>query len=53
VIINCKKSPQKCKLRYGINGDPLKGGRMFGARGNLRDSQYVIHNWGLLYEVLL
>lgn len=53
VIINCKKSPQRCKLRYGINGEPLKGGRMHGARGNLRDAQYVIHNWGLLYEVLL
>ena len=50
VIINCKKSPQRCKLRYGINGEPLKGGRMQGARGNLRDDQSEIHNWGLLYE---
>ncbi len=50
VKINCKKSPQKCKLRYGINGEPLKGGRKLGARGNLRDDQSEIHNWGLLYE---
>ena len=53
IIINCKKSPHKCKLRYGINGNPLKGGRMSGARGNLRDAQCGIHNWGLIYDVLL
>lgn len=53
VILNCKKSPRNCKLRYAINGNPFKGGRMLGARGNLRDAQPIIHNWGLLYEVLL
>ena len=53
VIINCKRSPLKCKFRYGINGDPLKGGRLSGARGNLRDSQRTSHNWGLLYEFFI
>ena len=50
VIIKCIESPQNCKLRYGINGHPLKGGRLNGSRGNLRDSQSPIGNWCFLFE---
>lgn len=50
VIISCLQSPYECKLRYGINGDFLKGGRKSGPRGNLRDSQQAIHNWCLLFD---
>ena len=50
VIIKCIESPQNCKLRYGINGHPLKGGRNYGSRGNLRDSHGMVFNWALLFE---
>ena len=39
VVIHCVESPINCKLRYGINGEFLKGGRNHGPRGNLRDSE--------------
>ena len=51
VIIKCLESPLDCKLRYGINGEFLKGGRNKGPRGNLRDSQCPIPNWCLLFSV--
>lgn len=50
VIITCSESPQSCKLRYGINGEFLKGGRKIGPRGNLRDSQSIICNWCLMFD---
>ena len=53
VIISCKDVPNNCKLRYGINGEFLKGGRNVGPRGNLRDSQMPIPNWGYIYELFL
>lgn len=53
VVIKCLESPEGCKLRYGINGEFLKGGRHNGPRGNLRDSQSIISNWCFLYEVCL
>ena len=39
VVITCKESPIGCKIRYGVNGEFRKGGRLHGSRGNLRDSQ--------------
>lgn len=51
IVIECSDSPKGCKLRYGINGDLLKGGRRSGPRGNLRDSQSQIPNWCLLFEL--
>lgn len=51
IIINCMASPQGAKLRYGINGEFLKGGRVNGSRGNLRDSQNSLSNWCFLFEV--
>lgn len=50
VVLKCKESPDGCKIRYGINGEFLKGGRMRGPRGNLRDSQRLYHNWCFLFE---
>ncbi len=50
VIIHCAESPQNAKLRYGINGEFLKGGRKVGPRGNLRDSEKSVSNWCLMFE---
>ena len=51
VVIHCVESPQGSKIRYGINGEYLKGGRNTGPRGNLRDSQDLVPNWCLLFDV--
>ena len=53
VIICCKEFPNNCKLRYGINGEFLRGGRNIGPRGNLRDSQMTIPNWSYIFELYL
>ena len=50
VVVKCTESPCGCKLRYGINGEFLKGGRQNGPRGNLRGSRSGIPNWCLLFE---
>lgn len=42
VRITCTESPQDCKVRYAVNGDPLKSGNLHGPRGNLRDAA---DNW--------
>lgn len=52
VVITCKESPVDCKLRYGVNGEYLKGGRDKGSRGNLRDSGSFIYKWCLLFEYM-
>lgn len=53
VILKCKEQPLNCKLRYGINGEFRKGGRNWGPRGNMRDSQRPIPNWCLLFDILI
>ena len=75
VTLKCSSSPKGAKLRYGLNGDSHKGGsdnpylsiagRMYGARGNLRDNQgsYIykdingrklpLYNWAYTFEKLL
>ena len=53
VVIRCTESPDKCKLRYGVNGEFLKGGRKIGPRGNLRDSNDKCPGWSLLFEYML
>jgi len=50
IIINCIESPKGGKLRYGVNGEFLKGGRLHGPRGNLRDSRLYFPFWCLLFE---
>ena len=52
VIIMCNESPVNCKIRYGINGEYLKGGRLKGPRGNLRDSQSPAPYWCCIFEML-
>lgn len=41
VVITCQESPIGCRIRYGVNGEFHKGGRLHGSRGNLRDSQGI------------
>lgn len=50
VVVHCVESPKGCKLRYGVNGEFLKGGRNHGPRGNLRDSEKNASNWCLIFE---
>ena len=38
IRIICSEIPQNCKVRYAVNGDPLKSGKLHGPRGNLRDA---------------
>ena len=64
VRLKCSKSPLNCKVRYAVNGEKLKSGRLHGPRGNLRDSQggkerftiqgktYPIHNWAYQFDML-
>lgn len=42
IRITCSEIPQNCKVRYAVNGDPLKSGNLHGPRGNLRDAA---SNW--------
>jgi hypothetical protein len=63
VHIECSESPQGCRIRYAINGEYMKSGRVHGPRGNLRDSQgdsltiiikgekYPIHNWCYQFDL--
>ena len=53
VVIRCVESPNDCKLRYGINGEFLKGGRNHGPRGNLRDSESLLFNWSFIFQMQL
>jgi hypothetical protein len=50
IIINCIESPKGTKLRYGVNGEFIKGGRTNGSRGNIRDSQSAVSNWCMLFD---
>lgn len=63
VHILCDEFPKGCRVRYAVNGDKMKSGRLHGPRGNLRDSQgdslfltihgkdYPIHNWCYQFEM--
>lgn len=63
VIIHCSESPNNCRVRYAVNGVPLKNGNLHGPRGNLRDSQgdsltihiegkdYPIYNWCYQFDM--
>lgn len=64
ITITCQESPVGCRIRYGVNGDFQKGGRLHGPRGNLRDSQgeirkvtingttYPQDNWCYIFDNL-
>ena len=64
VRLKCITSPIDCKVRYAVNGEKMKSGRLHGPRGNLRDSQgekevltiqgknYPIHNWCYQFDMI-
>lgn len=64
VVITCQESPIGSRIRYGVNGEFRKGGRLHGPRGNLRDSQgetrkvtingktYPQDNWCYIFDYL-
>lgn len=64
VRLNCSNSPINCKVRYAVNGEKLKSGRLHGPRGNLRDSQgetekmtvqgttYPVYNWAYQFDMI-
>lgn len=52
VRLSCSRSPQKCKVRYAVNGERMKSGRMHGPRGNLCDSQQT-PNWCYQFDYLI
>ena len=59
----CSKEPQDCDVRYAVNGEWMKSGKLHGPRGNLRDSQgnivsfnieahkYLVHNWCYQFDI--
>ncbi len=63
IRLTCSKSPLNCKVRYAVNGEKMKSGRLHGPRGNLRDSQgqfvsfsiegkkYPLNNWCYQFEI--
>ena len=65
VHILCAETPKGYRVRYAVNGDKMKSGRLHGPRGNLRDSQgdsllltiqgkcYPIHNWCYQFDMLI
>ncbi len=52
IRLTCSKSPQNCKVRYAVNGEHMKSGRLHGPRGNLRDSQQT-PNWCYQFDKLI
>ena len=63
IHILCSEKPLGCRVRYAVNGEKMKSGRLYGPRGNLRDSQgkrisiklqgvnYPIHNWCYQFDI--
>ena len=63
IHISCMESPKKCRIKYAVNGEYMKSGRIFGPRGNLCDSQgdsisivihgthFPINNWCYQFDI--
>lgn len=63
VRLKCSQEPEACRVRYAVNGEKMKSGRLHGPRGNLRDSQgegtririagkyYPLHNWCYQFDL--
>lgn len=49
IVISCAESPHGCKIRYAVNGDYMKSGRLHGPRGNLRDQN---NHWCYQFDIL-
>ena len=52
IRLTCTEFPHDCKVRYAVNGERMKSGRMHGPRGNLRDSQHT-SNWCYQFDIRL
>lgn len=64
IRLTCSRSPLNCKVRYAVNGEKMKSGRLHGPRGNIRDCQgkkvkmlikgekYSINNWCYQFDML-
>ncbi len=64
IRLTCSKSVLNCRVRYAVNGEKMKSGRLHGPRGNLRDSQgdklsfciegkrYFLNNWCYQFDIL-
>jgi hypothetical protein len=50
IHILCSERPDGCRVRYAINGEKGKSGRLHGPRGNLRDST---SNWCWQFDILI
>lgn len=63
IRLTCSQSPINCRVRYAVNGEKMKSGRLHGPRGNLRDSQgdkvsfnainikYPLYNWCYQFDI--
>ena len=63
IHIRCSEPAYKCRVRYAVNGEYMKSGRLHGPRGNLRDSQgdslsikiqekdYPVYNWCYQFDM--
>lgn len=63
IRLTCSQSTLNCRVRYAVNGEKMKSGRLHGPRGNLRDSQgdkvsfsamnqnYPLHNWCYQFDI--
>jgi len=52
VRLSCSRSPHSCRIRYAVNGERMKSGRMHGPRGNLCDSQQI-PNWCYQFDYII
>lgn len=63
IRLTCSRSPMNCKVRYAVNGEKMKSGRLHGPRGNIRDSQcykisinierkeHLLYNWCYQFDI--
>lgn len=63
IRLTCSKSTLNCRVRYAVNGEKMKSGRLHGPRGNLRDNQgdkntiiikgksYPLYNWCYQFDI--
>jgi hypothetical protein len=49
VHITCSQSPNSSHVRYAVNGEYMKSGRLYGPRGNLCDFK---GNWCYMFDIL-
>ena len=50
IVVSCSQPVAGCKVRYAVNGEVGKSGRINGPRGNLCDAQ---HHWCYQFEKII